>query len=804
MNARSILNFLVAMCLVAISSHSAFAQENIETKSADDNRTDAFLRRHVAHTALAVGVSAGLDTAVGDLDPELDPGFIGQAYINGSYADLSFLLGELDVGWGRQGRAVEAKAGSLMRLPITLSVLAVTPMHELFKDGAKYPAPYARVGGGVALAMLGRGGNTSTEDVSTDAVLKVGGGLYLPVAEWFGWKSLRARIEATYSLQPESITGHFIAAGLGVELGIPFDRDGDGIHDRVDECPDVAEDIDGFLDQDGCPEADNDNDTLLDDNDACPNHAEDLDDFEDLDGCPDDDNDKDGVADIDDRCPLEAEDKDGFEDGDGCPDADNDKDGIPDSRDTCPHVAEDIDDYADGDGCPDLDNDGDGFPDAADKCPNQREDLNDYQDDDGCPDAANDKDGDGLTDLDDKCPREPEDLDGFEDNNGCPDPDNDADNVPDSRDTCPNDAEDVDGFEDADGCPEFDNDLDGIVDSRDKCPNESEVINGVQDDDGCPDEGAVLVRLTREKIEIQEKVFFATGSDVIIDRSHLLLTQVASLLANHGEVAVVRIEGHTDNVGDEASNERLAQKRADSVRRYLIDQGVDGARLRAVGVGELRPIASNTTSAGREMNRRVEFIVVGDDGTEDASKPEEPIEVAPPAPPSKPKDGGTADAPPPPLPRPPPTAPAPAVDQPATESADESPAGAQVPADDPDPAFAYHNLPEAMSVTTLSGQLWKTEVHASLLLRHNPAAGSVSAKLNAGTLIKIPRTITYTVKEGELLGNIAKEQLGDVRLYTLIAEASKDTLEDPSKMAPGMVLTIPLVHPKVEKKLLRK
>ena len=80
----------------------------------------------------------------------------------------------------------------------------------------------------------------------------------------------------------------------------------------------------------------------------------------------------------------------------------------------------------------------------------------------------------------------------------------------------------------------------------------------------------------------------------------------------------------------------------------------------------------------------------------------------------------------------------------------------------------------------------------------------MSAKLNAGTLIKIPRTITYTVKEGELLGNIAKEQLGDVRLYTLIAEASKDTLEDPSKMAPGMVLTIPLVHPKVEKKLLRK
>jgi outer membrane protein OmpA-like peptidoglycan-associated protein len=104
------------------------------------------------------------------------------------------------------------------------------------------------------------------------------------------------------------------------EVPLPGDRDGDGILDDVDRCPDDPEDRDGFEDADGCPDVDNDGDGILDADDRCPNEPEDRDGFEDADGCPDLDNDGDGVLDSDDRCPTEPETRNGFEDEDGCPD----------------------------------------------------------------------------------------------------------------------------------------------------------------------------------------------------------------------------------------------------------------------------------------------------------------------------------------------------------------------------------------------------------------------------------------------------------------------------------------------------
>src|SRR5262245_44623536 len=83
------------------------------------------------------------------------------------------------------------------------------------------------------------------------------------------------------------------------------DRDGDGLLDNVDKCPDKPEDKDGFEDDDGCPDPDNDKDTILDAADKCPLEPEDKDTFEDEDGCPDPDNDADGIADVNDKCPLE-------------------------------------------------------------------------------------------------------------------------------------------------------------------------------------------------------------------------------------------------------------------------------------------------------------------------------------------------------------------------------------------------------------------------------------------------------------------------------------------------------------------
>lgn len=129
----------------------------------------------------------------------------------------------------------------------------------------------------------------------------------------------------------------------------PGDRDGDGLIDPEDECPDDPEDFDAYEDEDGCPEdQDQDGDGLPDTVDACPVEPEDADGYQDQDGCPDLDDDLDTIADAQDRCPLEPEDLDGFQDTDGCPDLDNDSDTIPDATDNCPNEPG----PADEGGCP--------------------------------------------------------------------------------------------------------------------------------------------------------------------------------------------------------------------------------------------------------------------------------------------------------------------------------------------------------------------------------------------------------------------------------------------------------------------
>ena len=97
------------------------------------------------------------------------------------------------------------------------------------------------------------------------------------------------------------------------------DQDGDGLLDSQDGCPADPEDMDGYADEDGCPEPDNDEDGIDDGDDPCPDEAEDIDEFEDEDGCPEPDNDGDGIRDGYDSCPEEAEDLDGYQDADGCP-----------------------------------------------------------------------------------------------------------------------------------------------------------------------------------------------------------------------------------------------------------------------------------------------------------------------------------------------------------------------------------------------------------------------------------------------------------------------------------------------------
>jgi OmpA-OmpF porin, OOP family len=250
---------------------------------------------------------------------------------------------------------------------------------------------------------------------------------------------------------------------------------------------------------------------------------------------------------------------------------DTDGDGITDDVDQCKGVPEDLDSFQDEDGCPDLDNDGDGIVDGSDQCPLEPEDKDDLDDDDGCPEE--DRDGDRIADPKDKCPGEPEDRDGFQDEDGCPDCDNDGDGVPE--------------------CPQ-------VVD---QCPNKA-----ANTPDGCPE--YKLVKVTPKKIEIKQTIYFETGNATIKPVSFPLLDEVSTVLTDNPEIQV-RIEGHTDDRGNNEYNMRLSQDRTEAVRSYLVGKGVDVSRMEAKGYGESAPIGTNKNEAGRAKNRRVEFVIIG-------------------------------------------------------------------------------------------------------------------------------------------------------------------------------------------------
>jgi OmpA-OmpF porin, OOP family len=252
------------------------------------------------------------------------------------------------------------------------------------------------------------------------------------------------------------------------------DRDGDGIPDLEDRCPELA----GKPAFGGCP--DSDDDGVADSEDACPKEAG----PKETQGCPvSKDSDHDGVPDDIDRCPLDAEDKDGFQDEDGCPDADNDNDGIVDRTDACPDSPGTLENR----GCPVVDRDGDGVADAEDRCA----DVKGLAALGGCPDG----DADGLADPEDKCPLNA----GPKENGGCPDVDRDGDTVPDRLDKC------ADQFGPA---PE-----------------------------GCPKKYS-LVEVKREKIEIKQQVHFASAKSRVLADSFPLLNQVVQVLNDFPKMRV--------------------------------------------------------------------------------------------------------------------------------------------------------------------------------------------------------------------------------------------------------------------------
>jgi outer membrane protein OmpA-like peptidoglycan-associated protein len=119
------------------------------------------------------------------------------------------------------------------------------------------------------------------------------------------------------------------------------------------------------------------------------------------------------------------------------------------------------------------------------------------------------------------------------------------------------------------------------------------------------------VRVTQGEIVILEQVQFKTGSAVILPVSDDLLRQVAGVLVEHAEIAKLEVQGHTDSRGGKNYNRKLSQKRADSVRKWLVTIGqIDGGRISSHGYGMEQPIADNATPEGRQKNRRVQFKIL--------------------------------------------------------------------------------------------------------------------------------------------------------------------------------------------------
>jgi OmpA-OmpF porin, OOP family len=255
------------------------------------------------------------------------------------------------------------------------------------------------------------------------------------------------------------------------------------------------------------------------------------------------------------------------------------------------------------------DKDGDGYLDPDDKCPDEPENYQGYQDDDGCPDDP-DTDGDGIPDSKDQCVLAPEDKDGYLDEDGCPDPDNDLDTVPDANDkdaagkTCMNDPEDPDGFEDADGCPDPDNDKDSVVDLEDQCPAEPGPPGG--DKPGCPKKPSLVI-VTAKEIKITQQIHFEFDKDKIRPESFPILDAVADVLRTTPNIKI-DVQGHTDNKGAADYNKKLSDRRAASVKKYLVGKGIDASRLVSHGYGAEQPIVPNTNDQNRALNRRVQFV----------------------------------------------------------------------------------------------------------------------------------------------------------------------------------------------------
>lgn len=206
-----------------------------------------------------------------------------------------------------------------------------------------------------------------------------------------------------------------------------------------------------------------------------------------------------------------------------------------------------------------------------------------------------DSDRDGVLDGQDACPNTP--IGTAVNSRGCKlERDSDNDGVVDSIDQCPGTL--AGRVVDAKGCAlPIDSDKDGVTDNIDQCPN---TAKGERVDfKGCKIDAVITL----------PEVNFEFNSAQLKTSSYITLDGAVATMKKYDDIRAI-VAGHTDSVGNDAYNLNLSERRASSVRDYMMNRGIAPSRLIARGYGETRPIRDNQTKEGRKANRRVDLDVL--------------------------------------------------------------------------------------------------------------------------------------------------------------------------------------------------
>lgn len=215
---------------------------------------------------------------------------------------------------------------------------------------------------------------------------------------------------------------------------------------------------------------------------------------------------------------------------------------------------------------------------------------------DAPPVKPQDLDRDGSLDGMDACLKQPGMV-----SDGCPETDRDGDGLIDSVDKCPD--EPGTGLL---GCPLADTDGDGLFDPEDECKAEPETKNGYLDHEGCPDEIPEDLAATTG---IVHGIMFEIDKDILKPVSFPILDRISERLKRYPAVRI-EISGHSDGMDQPDYGRNLSRRRADAIKKYLVEHGIEDSRLETRGAQGDEPIATNKTAAGRAKNRRIEFTIL--------------------------------------------------------------------------------------------------------------------------------------------------------------------------------------------------